>query len=99
MPDRGHRMTFLEHAARPEERGDHRAEDQQDGLPRETFAGKEEGCQQCMERDYRAALGTPFLVVSLYGQYGVTGVLVSTDYIGLGPVGEIHPYLSASSAS
>ncbi|GIU85466.1 MAG: hypothetical protein KatS3mg008_2241 [Acidimicrobiales bacterium] len=26
--------------------------------------------------------------------YGVEGVSVATDYIGLGPVGEIHPYLS-----
>ena len=29
--------------------------------------------------------------------YGVHGVRVATDYIGLGPVGEIHPYLSAAS--
>lgn len=28
--------------------------------------------------------------------YGVNGVSVATDYIGLGPVGEIHPYLSAA---
>lgn len=26
--------------------------------------------------------------------YGVRGVRVATDYIGLGPVGELHPYLS-----
>ena len=29
-------------------------------------------------------------------RYGVHGVSVATDYIGLGPVGEVHPYLSAS---
>jgi hypothetical protein len=29
--------------------------------------------------------------------YGVTGVGVRTDYIGLGPVGELHPYLSRPS--
>lgn len=29
--------------------------------------------------------------------YGVTGVGVATDYIGLGPVGEVHPYLSRPS--
>lgn len=28
--------------------------------------------------------------------YGVEGVLVAPDYIGLGPVGEVHPYLSAA---
>jgi pimeloyl-ACP methyl ester carboxylesterase len=28
--------------------------------------------------------------------YGVQGVRVATDYIGLGPNGEIHPYLSAA---
>ena len=28
--------------------------------------------------------------------YGIRGVQVSTDYIGLGPVGELHPYLSAA---
>lgn len=28
--------------------------------------------------------------------FGVEGVLVQPDYIGLGPVGEIHPYLSAA---
>lgn len=28
--------------------------------------------------------------------FGVEGVRVSTDYIGLGPEGEIHPYLSAA---
>ena len=27
-------------------------------------------------------------------RFGITGVGVATDYIGLGPVGEIHPYLS-----
>ena len=27
--------------------------------------------------------------------WGVDGVRVATDYIGLGPVGELHPYLSA----
>jgi pimeloyl-ACP methyl ester carboxylesterase len=26
--------------------------------------------------------------------FGVEGVVVATDYVGLGPVGEIHPYLS-----
>jgi pimeloyl-ACP methyl ester carboxylesterase len=30
------------------------------------------------------------------GEYGVEGVRVATDYIGLGPVGEVHSYLSAS---
>lgn len=29
-------------------------------------------------------------------RYGVHGVGVATDYIGLGPVGEIHPYLSSA---
>ena len=28
--------------------------------------------------------------------YGVEGVRVATDYVGLGPVGELHPYLSAA---
>ena len=28
--------------------------------------------------------------------FGVDGVRVATDYIGLGPVGEVHPYLSAA---
>jgi pimeloyl-ACP methyl ester carboxylesterase len=28
--------------------------------------------------------------------FGVEGVLVAPDYIGLGPVGEVHPYLSAA---
>jgi pimeloyl-ACP methyl ester carboxylesterase len=28
--------------------------------------------------------------------FGVEGVLVATDYIGLGPEGELHPYLSAA---
>jgi fermentation-respiration switch protein FrsA (DUF1100 family) len=28
--------------------------------------------------------------------FGVEGVTVATDYIGLGPAGEIHPYLSAA---
>lgn len=28
--------------------------------------------------------------------FGVRGVRVATDYIGLGPVGELHPYLSAA---
>jgi pimeloyl-ACP methyl ester carboxylesterase len=28
--------------------------------------------------------------------FGVEGVRVATDYLGLGPVGELHPYLSAS---
>jgi pimeloyl-ACP methyl ester carboxylesterase len=28
--------------------------------------------------------------------FGVQGVRVATDYIGLGPVGEVHPYLSAT---
>jgi pimeloyl-ACP methyl ester carboxylesterase len=28
--------------------------------------------------------------------YGVEGVLVAPDYIGLGPLGEVHPYLSAA---
>lgn len=28
--------------------------------------------------------------------FGVKGVRVATDYIGLGPVGELHPYLSAA---
>ncbi len=28
--------------------------------------------------------------------FGVQGVRVATDYIGLGPVGEVHPYLSAA---
>ncbi len=28
--------------------------------------------------------------------WDVAGVRVATDYIGLGPVGEIHPYLSAA---
>jgi hypothetical protein len=28
--------------------------------------------------------------------FGVQGVRVATDYIGLGPVGELHPYLSAA---
>lgn len=31
------------------------------------------------------------------GSFGVTGVGVQPDYIGLGPVGEIHPYLSRPS--
>lgn len=30
------------------------------------------------------------------GDYGVKGVRVASDYIGLGPVGEVHPYLSAT---
>ncbi len=30
------------------------------------------------------------------GSYGVRGVRVQTDYIGLGPVGELHSYLSAT---
>lgn len=29
--------------------------------------------------------------------FGVAGVVVATDYVGLGPVGEIHPYLSKAS--
>jgi len=29
--------------------------------------------------------------------YGVEGVNVATDYIGMGPVGEVHPYLSGLS--
>jgi acetyl esterase/lipase len=29
--------------------------------------------------------------------FGVQGVAVATDYIGLGPIGEIHPYLSKPS--
>lgn len=29
--------------------------------------------------------------------FGVEGVRVATDYIGLGPVGEVHPYLSGPS--
>jgi pimeloyl-ACP methyl ester carboxylesterase len=29
--------------------------------------------------------------------FGVTGVGVVTDYVGMGPVGEIHPYLSRAS--
>ncbi|MGH9229957.1 MAG: lipase family protein [Acidimicrobiales bacterium] len=29
--------------------------------------------------------------------FGVEGVRVATDYVGLGPVGEIHPYLSRAS--
>jgi pimeloyl-ACP methyl ester carboxylesterase len=29
-------------------------------------------------------------------EFGVQGVHVATDYIGLGPVGELHPYLSAA---
>ena len=29
--------------------------------------------------------------------FGVEGVAVATDYVGLGPVGEIHPYLSKAS--
>ena len=29
--------------------------------------------------------------------FGVPGVAVATDYVGLGPVGEIHPYLSKPS--
>jgi acetyl esterase/lipase len=29
-------------------------------------------------------------------EFGVPGVHVATDYIGLGPVGELHPYLSAA---
>jgi hypothetical protein len=29
--------------------------------------------------------------------FGVAGVAVATDYVGLGPVGEIHPYLSKPS--
>lgn len=28
--------------------------------------------------------------------FGVKGVRVATDYLGLGPVGEVHPYLSAA---
>jgi pimeloyl-ACP methyl ester carboxylesterase len=28
--------------------------------------------------------------------YGVEGVRVATDYVGLGPVGEVHPYLDAA---
>jgi len=28
--------------------------------------------------------------------FGVEGVRVATDYLGLGPVGELHPYLSAA---
>jgi hypothetical protein len=31
------------------------------------------------------------------GTWGVEGVHVVTDYIGLGPIGEIHPYLSGPS--
>ena len=29
--------------------------------------------------------------------FGVEGVLAATDYVGLGPVGEVHPYLSKPS--
>lgn len=28
--------------------------------------------------------------------FGIEGIRVATDYIGLGPVGEVHPYLSAA---
>jgi hypothetical protein len=31
------------------------------------------------------------------GDWGVEGVHAATDYVGLGPVGEIHPYLSGPS--
>ena len=31
------------------------------------------------------------------GDWGVEGVHAATDYIGMGPVGEIHPYLSGPS--
>src|SRR5690606_14109137 len=29
--------------------------------------------------------------------YGIEGVRVATDYVGMGPVGEVHPYLSGLS--
>lgn len=38
----------------------------------------------------------PSRVPLVPGSYGVDGVRVSTDYIGLGPVGEVHSYLSAT---
>lgn len=36
---------------------------------------------------------------SLPGGYGIEGVVVQTDYIGLGPVGELHPYLQRAAES
>lgn len=36
---------------------------------------------------------------SLPGYYGIEGVYAQTDYIGLGPVGELHPYLQRAAES
>ncbi len=36
---------------------------------------------------------------SLPGYFGIDGVWVMTDYIGLGPVGELHPYLQRAAES
>ncbi|MEO6987769.1 MAG: lipase family protein, partial [Aquihabitans sp.] len=38
----------------------------------------------------------PSRIPLIPGDYGVRGVRVQTDYIGLGPVGEVHSYLSAT---
>lgn len=43
-----------------------------------------------------AAQCAPSRVPLVPGSYGVRGVRVQTDYIGLGPVGEVHSYLSAT---
>mgnify|MGYP003887157879 CR=1 FL=1 len=36
---------------------------------------------------------------SLPGWFGIEGVWVQTDYLGLGPVGELHPYLQRAAES
>ncbi len=36
---------------------------------------------------------------SLPGDVGIDGVRVQTDYLGLGPVGELHPYIQRASES
>ena len=43
-----------------------------------------------------AAQCAPSRVPLVPDDYGVRGVRVQTDYIGLGPVGELHSYLSAT---
>jgi pimeloyl-ACP methyl ester carboxylesterase len=43
-----------------------------------------------------AATCAPSRIPLVPDGYGVTGVRVATDYIGLGPEGEVHPYLSAA---
>ena len=43
-----------------------------------------------------APVCAPSRTPSVPPAFGVQGVLVATDYLGLGPVGELHPYLSAA---